>query len=596
MKANLLSYLAISLAGCSSVCAQVLEAWVASYPTNDLGTGEAYALAVDGTGNVYITGSATVKYDSNGQVLWNADGGVALAVDTAGNVFVAGTELTTDGGSQFVTTKYDTNGIMVWRSRYRGPEKLSDYVKAINVDSNGNVYVTGTSDCNNPPCDEGITQSDFATIKYDSNGTQLWVARYDGPGHATEQANGMAMDSSGNVYVTGLSYSAEGGIDYATVKYDSNGNQLWAARYNSGYDSPFAIAVDNAGNVCVTGESSRGDPKNYDYATVKYDANGNQLWAERYDGYFSGDDHAVALALDQAGNVYVTGYSEGFYFGPFGIFYDYVTIKYDPDGHRLWTARYDSPNGDPDVPSAIAVDKAGNVYVTGLSYDKFSDHGYGTVKYDGGGNELWRAFELIGGHVDSTDLALNGVGTLYVTGFWSASDEFGPHGNAVTVEYIQNGEEGLPAITSPPRDQTALPGEMVTLSVSATGNPPLYYQWMFDGDSILQATNASLVLTNARPDQWGNYSVVVTNDLGYTRSPEAVCRLMSVLTSPTLLPSGKFTFTVIGEAFRYSSIETSSDFVNWTVLTNFDTRTGTNQFTNSISLDTSQRFYRVVTP
>jgi hypothetical protein len=197
--------------------------------------------------------------------------------------------------------------------------------------------------------------------------------------------------------------------------------------------------------------------------------------------------------------------------------------------------------------------------------------------------------------VNVTGLAVDGLTNIYVTGFWGAFD-VGSLGNAVTVKYTQTVVEGLPVITSPPLDQTALPGESVTLSVSATGAPPLRYQWTFDGEPIMQATNPTFVLTNARPDQWGNYSVLVTNNLGYTRSPEAVFRLKSVISSPRLLTSGKLTFTVIGEAYRYSAIETSSDLVNWMVLTNFDTRTGTNQFTNSIPLNTRQTFYRVATP
>jgi hypothetical protein len=314
----------------------------------------------------------------------------------------------------------------------------------------------------------------------------------------------------------------------------------------------------------------------------------------RYDGYFSGDDHAVALALDKVGNVYVTGYSEGFYFGPLTIFYDYVTIKYDPDGRRLWTARFDGPSTDVDMASGITVDNTGNVYVTGVA-DDFGFQDFGTAKYDTNGNELWRTLYRLGGLVNVTGLAVDGLTNIYVTGFWGAFD-VGSLGNAVTVKYTQTVVEGLPVITSPPLDQTALPAESVTLSVSATGAPPLRYQWMFDGEPILQGTNATLVFTNARPDQWGNYSVVVTNELGYTRSPEAVFRLRSVIASPRLLANGELTFTVIGEAFRFATIETSSNLVNWMVLTNFDTRTGTNQFTNSIALDIGQEFYRVVTP
>src|SRR6266516_6773880 len=95
-----------------------------------------------------------------------------------------------------------------------------DGATAIDVDDSGNVYVTGSSTGSG-------TGSDYATIKYDSLGQEQWVARYNGPGNDADLATGIAIDGSGNVYVTGGSAG-----DYATVKYDSAGQQQWVARYN----------------------------------------------------------------------------------------------------------------------------------------------------------------------------------------------------------------------------------------------------------------------------------------------------------------------------------------------------------------------------
>src|SRR4030042_4782354 len=109
---------------------------------------------------------------------------------------------------------------------------------------------------------------------------EAWVARYDGPANYTDKANAITMDDDGNVYVTGESKGSGGYLDYATIKYDASGNQLWAVRYNgpgNRDDSAVAIAVDDAGNVYVTGES-KGSGSRYAYAPIKYDANGNQLW------------------------------------------------------------------------------------------------------------------------------------------------------------------------------------------------------------------------------------------------------------------------------------------------------------------------------
>jgi hypothetical protein len=136
-----------------------------------------------------------------------------------------------------------------------------------------------------------------------------WVARY-----GSVHPMALSVDAAGNVYVTGYTgYSTNPFNDsaYATIKYDTNGNELWVARYGpaNGYNYASALAVDAEGNVYVTGNSE------YDYATIKYDANGNELWVARYYGLAdSGDwEWPSAIAVDAEGNVYVTGWSGGYY-------------------------------------------------------------------------------------------------------------------------------------------------------------------------------------------------------------------------------------------------------------------------------------------
>ena len=153
-------------------------------------------------------------------------------------------------------------------ARYNGPGNAGDTAWAVAVDASGNVYVTGAS------VGSG-TGKDYATIKYNSSGIQQWVARYNGPGNSDDVATAIAVDGSGNVYVTGYSTGSSSGFDYATIKYNSSGTQQWVDRYNgpgNGNDeivSPGAIAIDGSGNAYVTGESTNlnGD---YDYATIKY--------------------------------------------------------------------------------------------------------------------------------------------------------------------------------------------------------------------------------------------------------------------------------------------------------------------------------------
>ncbi|TET23124.1 MAG: hypothetical protein E3J71_03640, partial [Candidatus Stahlbacteria bacterium] len=166
--------------------------------------------------------------------------------------------------------------------------------------------------------------------------TEEWVARYDGPASSWDEARAIAVDGSGNVYVTGSSPGSNGDSDYATVKYSPAGTEEWVARYNgpaNDDDYAQAIAVDGSGNVYVTGNSYGSGA---DYATVKYNTSGVEQWVARYDGSASGRDYARAIAVDDAGNVYVTGGSIGS-----GADYDYATVKYNTSGVEQWVARYD---------------------------------------------------------------------------------------------------------------------------------------------------------------------------------------------------------------------------------------------------------------
>ncbi len=181
--------------------------------------------------------------------------------------------------------------------------------------------------------------------------------------------------------MTGSSWGSGTDYDYATIKYNSTGQQLWVAPYDgpvSGSDDPRAIAVDTPGNVYVTGASARTGYSDSEYATVKYDSAGQQQWVARYSGPGNLDDQAHAIAVDNSGNVYVTGESVGL-----GTDYDYATIKYDSSGQEQWVARYNGPANYYDVATAIAVDGSQNVYVTGSSANigSSTDLDYATIKY-----------------------------------------------------------------------------------------------------------------------------------------------------------------------------------------------------------------------
>lgn len=318
----------------------------------------------------------------------------------------------------------------VWVARYDGSAHLDDKAKAIAVDDAGNVYVTGSTCTQNDDSGNCIA-SKYVTIKYDSDGNQLWVATYSGLGNGTDEPTAIAVDGDGNVYVTGASWGDGTLTDYATIKYDGSGNQLWLRRYNgplSGNDRATALVLDGDGNVYVTGES-QGANGDLDFATIRYDTDGNPLWVARYDGPANGDDSAEAVALDTNGNVYVTGTSTGVSGNS-----DYATLQYDSNGSQLWVARYSSDPGNVDnIPAGIAIDTAGDVYVTGKSANTLSD--YATVKYDADGNQVWATlFHRPDHRFDgATAIAVDDAGNAYVTG---QSVGNGTNNDYVTIKYF----------------------------------------------------------------------------------------------------------------------------------------------------------------
>ncbi len=433
---------------------------------------------------------------------WN--GVSALAVDTTGNIYVTASSLVTGTEADYATVKYDPEGNELWVVFYDGPESGWDEPSALALDSAGNVYVTGLS--------SGLgTGDDFATVKYDPEGNELWVARYDGPGPGREIATALAIDSAGNVYVTGLSGGLETGDDYATIKYDSDGNELWVVRYDgpeSGFETPMALAVDPSGNVYVTGYSS-GSGAGWDFITVKYDPRGNKLWVARYEGPEGGNDLAFELALDPAGNVYVMGWSgaeceRGCRGGT------YTIVKYDSEGNELWVARYDNPEGVTDEPTAMAVDSDGNVYVMGLSGVSWPNGDYATVKYDSQGNELWVA--RYGGGGPARALAIDQTGNVYVTG------------NSGTAKYDRDGEERWVTGSEYPGNEIAIDtdgnaciaGELGTVKYDPEGDA----LWVASYDEPLVTEDTATALA---VDSVGNIYITGRSDDDYATvkvSPE----------------------------------------------------------------------------
>ena len=350
-------------------------------------------MCVDAAGNVYLTGSGgptshgqewfTIKYNTNGVGIWedsytnsaNGERASAIAVDGQGNVFVTGYSYTDAGVKSITTIKYDALGNKKWIRYYNGTDDEGGAGgRDIAVDAAGNVYVAGYAEYPG-------TGSDLVILKYDNDGTQLSSNRYDGTGE--DEPISMVLDADANIYITAKSFIIGHELDILTLKYNSNCNIIWERLFNgsvSKSDLAFEIGVDAARNVYVVGSTEVNTAgTDRDRLIIKYDPDGNKLWEITYGRTPVIDDVAVGLAIDGFGNVYTTGHSGNL--GGSTALVDYVTIKYNPDGVQQWLQVYDGPAGYSDEGRNILADPFGNVYVTGSSARTADDDDIATIKY-----------------------------------------------------------------------------------------------------------------------------------------------------------------------------------------------------------------------
>jgi hypothetical protein len=290
---------------------------------------------------------------------------------------------------------------------YDGPASGVDEARAVVTDGAGNVYVTG-------PSQGDGTGYDYATVKYNSSGVQQWVARLDYEGN-DDAPNALAVDENGNVYVTGFGRADATEEDWVTVKYNSGGTEQWR-RFHDGdmylYDEAFGIELDDAGNVYAVGQSSFPGAYQLDYAVIKYSPVGDTLLVAEYDGGSYRFDNAYAMVLDDAGDFYVTGRSYG------GASYDLVTVKYDTAGDRQWVSRFRGSGSGDDVGKDMVLLGNGDVLVAGYSKGSGTGFDLTAIRYRPDSDTAWvRHYNGPAGDDDfGTAVATDPEGNIYVVG------------------------------------------------------------------------------------------------------------------------------------------------------------------------------------
>jgi len=417
------------------------------------------------TGN---TDSYTVKYSPEGDLLWaktyagsatGVDYGYALAVDQSGNTYVAGFGNGDNPTFDIFVLKYDADGNSVWTQRWTSPiTNYSAYAYSIAVDNQGNVFTTGFES-------DGLTDGEFITLKFNSSGVLQWATPYNGSTSSIDYANHIVVDSDGNSYITGWSGGANNLHDMTTIKYDPDGNELWVKRYNgSADDNDYAywLALDGSGNVYVAGQSVETGSDN-DITTIKYAPNGDEIWVRHYDGPAHDYDAGQAIAVDGDGNAYVTGNHT------LATGLECVTLKYSAAGDLLWTASFNGPDASGGVFISIALDDVASAYVTGFVFSGGAGDS-ATVKYDTNGIEQWA--QLYDGPGHSSDgayaIAVDNNHNVAIAGY-STGD--GTDYDYTTIKYSESATSTPTPTVTPSVTPTATPTPTVAPSITPTPTP-----------------------------------------------------------------------------------------------------------------------------
>jgi len=327
-------------------------------------------------------------------------------VDDFGNIYIAGSTASStgisfngfqnslSGTSDAFLSKFDPNGNLIWSTYYGGPGGEMGVFLA--TDGNNSVYLVGNTNSTTGISSGGFQNSlsalqDAFLVKFDLNGNRIWATYYGGP--STENAQEIAIDNAGNVYLSGVTQSnsgiASGGYqntyggvqDAFLVKFNSSGSRMWATYFGgSQSDAGNSVFTDNSGNVYLAGNTASSGicsggfdnslSGTSDAFLVKFNTNGGHLWSTYYGG--ANSEVGMDLAVDLNDDIYFSGHtnsssgisSSGFQSTLAGA-YDGFIVKFNSSGNRLWATYYGGTDTESNL--YVTTDNLGKVYVSGYT-------------------------------------------------------------------------------------------------------------------------------------------------------------------------------------------------------------------------------------
>ena len=362
----------------------------------------------------------------------DSSGNVTVAGAFQGSINLGGTTLVSKGDGDIFVAQYKSTGQHLWSKSFGGTKY--DAVRAVAVDSSGNITVTGEFSTTVNFGGSTLTTKgsyDIFLAQFKSTGQHLWSKAFGSIN--AEYARAVAVDSSGNIALTGSFFSSvnfggtalisKGSQDVFLALFKSGGQHIWSKAFGGiSYDDSFGLAVGNSGDVTVTGVfqktmnlggSNMTSKGGYDVFLAQFKAsNGQHLWSKAFGG--ASHDYGRALALDGSGNLTLTGsYVGSASFGGATLAAkgsnDMFLAQYKAsNGQHIWSKALGGSGND--QPMAMAVDGSGNLTVTGY-FTNSGNFGGQTLTSKGSWEIFLARYKSTGQHIWSR--AIGGIGGDY---------------------------------------------------------------------------------------------------------------------------------------------------------------------------------------
>jgi hypothetical protein len=339
---------------------------------------------LDGQTNYGLSDMILIKYNHSGNLVWQrqlgsdgTDEGYSVAVDVNDNIYVTGGSVgsfdgqVNNGFSDIFLVKYLPDGTKVWSREVGSPG--TDIGWGVATDSSGNIYVTGeTNDNFDVFTSSGV--KDIVLVKYDTDGNKLWSYQW---GTTSDDIGNNVFVNNNSIYVTGETFGDldgnlnAGGSDIFLAKFNSSGNQVWTAQTGTDSDDyGQGLASDSSGNIYLTGYTLGGLNGNVnpgplassDAVLLKFTPSGALSWTKQFGTV--DDDRGQDVALDSQDNIYLAGYTMGSLTGYTNAGDEDIFLsKFDSSGSQLWTRQMGTSLND--LSGGLSMANDGSFYLAG---------------------------------------------------------------------------------------------------------------------------------------------------------------------------------------------------------------------------------------